>query len=156
MIPLLVKFIFDDIHPRNAAVRFSNAASQKLAPIMRGGLSARLIFVCSRFRGLRGNILSTQGALVAMLTAINALAIDATLVREISLESLLPVGADALQASPLVFAAVLAVMTDFSLGLTNSRMAKATVDVLRGGAPDCAGCSRLGRLLAMAPFNIGI
>jgi hypothetical protein len=95
-------------------------------------------------RGLRGNIRSGHGALVAMLATVDTLAIDATLVSEGSLESLRPIGADTLQAAALVLAAVLTLMSDFVLGLANAWMAEAAVDVLRGGASDRARRSRLG------------
>lgn len=107
-------------------------------------MSTRLIFEPESICRLWCDILGAQGALVAMLTATGVLAIDAPLVREVSLEFVLPVAADALQTSCLVFAAVFAIVSDFILGLANSWMTEAAVDIPRCGSPHRARCGSLG------------
>lgn len=79
-----------------------------------------------------------------MMATIDTLMVDSTLVSEVSLEPLLPIGADALETIRLVLAVVFTIMSHLAICLAYSWVAEAVVNILGRGAPYGAGSRRLG------------
>lgn len=123
-------------------------------------LGGRLVFPLSihSLSWLRPHVRRRTFTLVTASAARDSLLLlQAALLTELALDGAVwPEGTDTLEAGALLLSAVLAIMTHLDTSLALQGLAKAGIDVLRGGAPQCVAGGGKGGFLAAATEDIGV
>ena len=127
-----------------------------LTPIVSIRLRGRLISSVRPLSRLRYNILSTQNPLITMLTTNRTLPINTTLISMLPLKLILPIGTKGLKPIRWPLPTMLTLFPDFRLSLTNTRMSKTTINILRRGTRNRISGSGLGRLFAVTSFHVRV